>query len=169
MKHSADFEMFIQELRSSDGIVRERARTKLASIGKPAVPRLVVLLSDRNPQLRWEACKTLGTIPDADAARPLAMALSDESEAVRWVASEALIAHHRDALEPILQILEARFESPYVREAAYHVLRELERQNLLSKEEVVLLKLLHFPEPKISIAMAAHEALRVIRSSVPSL
>ena len=165
MKANDQIENLVEELRSKDGAVRERARTNLVSIGKQTVPYLVGLLSDGKQQVRWEACKALGSIMDPAAATPLTMALSDESDGVRWAAAEALIALQKHALEPLLQILETKFESPYVRERAHHILHALESQDLLNEEAAAVLEALRYTQPKISVAVAAHKALHTARKS----
>ena len=46
-------------LAGGDPVVREKARETLVAIGKPAVPSLIQLLSNRRPLARWEAAKAL--------------------------------------------------------------------------------------------------------------
>jgi len=117
------------------------------------------LLSDRKQQLRWEGCKALGNIMDPAAAKVFVNALSDESVEVRWLAAEGLIALEKKALGPLLQILETKFESPFVREGAHHILHALERRKLLTKYTLAVLDSLRYLEPKSSVAWAAHSAL----------
>jgi HEAT repeat protein len=150
----------IERLRSKDGTERERARKKLEKLGRPAVPYLIDMLSDRVQHVRWEACKALGNITDSTAATALVDALSDESVEVRWLAAEGLIALQERALVPLLQILETKFDSPYVREGAHHILHSLEMKNLLSKDSKAVLDALRSLEPKISVAWASQKALR---------
>src|SRR5208283_1637818 len=111
MKTTKDIEALIPNLQSKDGMQRERARKKLVKIGRPAVPFLIELLSDRKQHLRWEGCKALGEIMDPAAAPALVDALSDESVEVRWLAAEELLALEKKALVPLLKILETEFES----------------------------------------------------------
>lgn len=160
MKTNKDINLLIVSLHSKDGTERERARKKLVKMGRPAVPVLMELLSDKKEHVRWEACKTIGSIMDPTAAGALVHALSDESVEVRWLAAEGLIALEKKALVPLLKILETEFESPFVREGAHHILHALERQNLLSKDSIMVLDSLRYLEPKISVAVAAGKALQ---------
>ena len=50
-------------LAGGDPVVREKARETLVAIGKPAVPSLIQLLSNRRPLARWEAAKALPRSP----------------------------------------------------------------------------------------------------------
>ncbi|MGA9408383.1 MAG: HEAT repeat domain-containing protein [Bacteroidota bacterium] len=160
MKTNKDVEMLIANLQSKDGMERLRARKKLVKIGRPAVPSLMELLSDRKQHVRWEGCKALGEMMDPTSAPGLVKALTDESVEVRWLAAEGLIALEKKALVPLLKILETDFESPYVREGAHHVLHALEREHLLSKDSIAVLEALRYLEPKVSVALAASKALQ---------
>ncbi|MGA7161811.1 MAG: HEAT repeat domain-containing protein [Bacteroidota bacterium] len=160
MTTEESIERLIEQLSNLDGAERERARKKLVKIGRPAVPSLMKLLSDRKQHMRWEGCKALGEMMDSTSAAVLVKALTDESVEVRWLAAEGLIALEKKALVPLLKILETDFESPYVREGAHHVLHALERQHLLSKDSIAVLDTLRYLEPKISVALAARKALQ---------
>lgn len=159
MNSGDETEELIAKLRSKDGAERERARKKIVKIGESAIPSLITLLSDRKQHLRWEACKALGSIADPAAATALVNSLSDESVEVRWLAAEGLIALKAKALVPLFQCLETKFESPYVREGAHHILHALEVQKLLTKNSKLVLDALRSLEPKSSVAWAAHKAL----------
>jgi hypothetical protein len=149
----------INQLGGKNGYLREKARKALIITGKPAVPRLIKLLSNPKPLLRWEACKTLDGIKDPRAIDPLITALEDERMQVRWVAAEALIAVKTEALPPLLHALEEEFDSLYLRQGAHHILHALERDRLLDHETLEVLDALRFLEPRISVATAARKAL----------
>jgi HEAT repeat protein len=159
MNSSAKIEMLVRELRSKKWMERQSARIALVKIGKPAVPRLIELLSSRNKRVRWEACKALGSIRDPTAAAPLVSALTDDSVEVRWLAAEGLIALEGRALVPLLQALEADFESLFLRQGAHHVLHALERKKRLNEKTLAVLDTLRFLEPKMEVALAARMAL----------
>ncbi len=148
------------ELRSKDGIRREHARKALVTLGSVSTPALLELLSDRDTQTRWEACKALGSIQDPSAGPRLARALSDEDEEVRWLAAEALIRLKRDALIPIMRALIHDFHSPFLRQGAYHVLHVLEREHLLTAKTRTVLTALRSLSLRTSVASAAYAALR---------
>ncbi|HTR82002.1 MAG TPA: HEAT repeat domain-containing protein [Bacteroidota bacterium] len=160
MKSNEKAEDLVALLRAGDAVVRERARDKIVTLGKPAVPFMIGLLSDKNEHMRWEGCKALGSIVDPAAAPALVDALSDESVEIRWLAAEALIALREKALKPLLETLELKFRSPYVREGAHHVLHALEREDLLSKDSKAVLDALRYLEPKISVVAAARKAIQ---------
>jgi HEAT repeat protein len=152
-------ERLIGQLGGKNGYEREKARKALIKIGKPAVPRLIELLSNPEPLLRWEACKTLDGIKDPRAIAPLVIALDDEKMQVRWVAAEALIALKAKAVVPLLHALEEEFDSLYMRQGAHHILHALERDEKLNKETIEVLDAMRFLEPRISVATAARKAL----------
>ena len=160
MTTKESIEGLIEQLSNLDGAERERARQKLVKIGRPALPFLIDLLSNRTQLLRWEGCKAIGSIADPATAKVLLKALSDESAEIRWLAAEGLIALKQQALVPLLQTLETDFESPYVRKGAHHILNALERQHLLTNDSKTVLNALQYLEPKISVALAARKALQ---------
>jgi len=149
----------ITELRSKDGVQRKRARNVLVNIGIPAVPFLIDLLTDPSEQVRWEACKTLGSIVDFSAAVPLSEVLGDESMEIRWLAAKALIALKSAAVIPVLQALAKHFKSPHLRQGAHHVLNTLAKQNLLNQDTVAVIDTLDITEPNSSVAWAVRNAL----------
>jgi HEAT repeat protein len=160
MKTNAEVEKLIKQLQGKNGSERQRARDELVKIGKPAVPLLVDLLSNRKEHMRWEACKALGSINDPAASDPLVDALRDDSMEIRWLAGEALIALEEKAVIPLLRALEEHFDSVFLLEGTHHVLHALERQKLLNKKARIVLDSLRYLEPKISVAVAAREALQ---------
>ena len=162
MSTKDEIEKLIADLHSKEGNVREHARNRIVEIGRPAVPFLIELLDNSNHHMRWEACKALGAIPDPSTAAALANLLSDESIEIRWLAAEALIALKRHALPPLLRILQSKFESPYVREGAHHILYALQREKLLTKDTKAVLEALSYLKPKGSAAAAAHHALHSV-------
>jgi len=165
MTTKESIEGLIAQLSNRNGIERERARRKLVKIGRPAIPYLISLLSNRKQHLRWEGCKAIGSIVDPVASSELVKVLRDDSEEIRWLAAEGLIALKEQALAPLLRILETEFESPYIRLGAHHILDAFEKQHLLSKDMKAVLDALRFPEPKISVALAARKALQSNRTS----
>jgi HEAT repeat protein len=159
MKTIHSFEDLISELRSKDGARRMQAREALVTIGKPAVPFLVELLTDKSEIVRWEACKALRRIKDVSTAEALANALNDESMAVQWLAAEALIMLKTAAVLPLLELLEKKFESPFVRQGAHHVLHAFEREGLLNDETIAVVDSLRSLGPNVMAALAAQKAL----------
>jgi len=72
---------------------------KLVSIGKPALPALIHLMSDPDSEVRRKAIRALGEIGDRDAGPTLVNALSDEARQVRW---EAVMASQKCGVPPML-------------------------------------------------------------------
>jgi len=112
----------ITKLDNADGFVRENARSALISIGKEAVPSLMIVLKSKNLRIRWEAAKTLGAIADPAAIPSLIEALQDEVFDIRWLAAEALIANGRESIEPLLHAITNQSNESFLREGAHHVI-----------------------------------------------
>ncbi len=154
----------LSHLYSDDGATRKQAREILVKIGKSVVPKLIPLVSHPEEHVRWEACKTLEKIRDPRAAKALAAALLDDDMDVRWVAADAIIELEREAIEPVLEMIEEHFDSVLLREAAHHVLYSLMQAKLLDeKSEVVMHALTNFELPT-KAAFAAIIALDYLRS-----
>ena len=159
-------EWLIGQLQSKDGLQRKKARIELVHFGKEALPFLINLLTDPQNQMRWEACKALGSIADASTAIHLLVVLCDESSEIRWLAAEALIAIKSAAVIPILDALVVNFDSINFRQGAHHVLKELAKQNILNKDTINVIAKLDFPEPNSSVIFAAQKALSSIRKTL---
>ncbi len=151
----------IADLRSNDGMLRQRSRQSLVAIGKPAVAYLVKLMRDVNDQVRWEATKALGDIGDPETAPALTEVLEDEEFDVRWLAAEGLIALGRKGLAPLLKALTERPQSVWLREGAHHVLHNLAKAGP-DKRVASLLQALESVEPEIDIPPAAHKLLSAL-------
>lgn len=152
-------------LRSDDGVVREHARRSLVAMGSAVVESLIEVLTDGGHQLRWEAAKVLGDIADRRAAAALVTALEDEEFDVRWLAAEALIRIGPPALVPLIEELERRPDSIWLRQGAHHVLHDLSDEQM--KGEVVsLLNALESGEPEIRVIKPALDLLDKLKESV---
>ena len=137
------------------------------SLGKPAVPSLIQLLSHRTPHVRWEAAKALGGIADPIAASALVSALDDPDGDVRWLAAEGLAALGRDALQPLLAALIQRARSGGLCEGAHHVCRVLARKKRLGSILRPVLAALEQSEPEAAAPLAAYTALSRLRELPP--
>ncbi len=164
MKPTADVKELLTGLRSKDGFKRELAREELVRIGKPAVTPLVELMKSKNQQLRWEACKALGSLEEPGASPALVEALRDGSAEIRWLAAEGLIALGTKAIVPILQALQTQFDSILIREGAHHILHALERKRKLDPKTQAVLNSMRSLSPELPIALAAHKALKSLRA-----
>jgi HEAT repeat protein len=118
------------DLASHDDRTREKARHTLVAMGKDAVPSLIEALKNRNTLTRWEAAKALGEIADPETAPVLVETLEDEEFDVRWLAAEGLIKMNIKGIEPLLEALEHRGDSSFLREGAHHVFHDLAKGGL---------------------------------------
>lgn len=148
----------VADLRSEDGMVRERARNSLVAMRHDAVVRLIPLLADDHEHVRWEAAKALGAIVDVRAAEPLVAALEDEASGTRWVAAEGLIALGRAGLLPLLRALAAGAPSAWLRAGAHHVFTQMPTHGLVPEVGSVLDALEGF-DPTTVVPPAAQAAL----------
>ncbi len=153
----------MSQLTDHEGPVRERARHALVKIGTPAVPLLIEALTNKNKQLRWEACKALGGIKDPKASAPLVGALEDESMEIRWLAAEGLIAVGRHGIAPLLEALVDRSDSIFLRQGAHHVLHALEKEGLLKPQTMAVLDALRTLEAESAVPLQARKALNALQ------
>jgi hypothetical protein len=149
----------IEALRSRDGVIRQKARARLVTMGTPAVPFLIALMSDPDDRVRWEACKTLGSIQDPSTITILIHALLDDDMEVRWLAAEGLILLREKAVLPLLEGLRDHSESVVFRWGAYHVLHALEHNHQLTAPTIAVLRKLKEYEPASTLAWSVHEAI----------
>ncbi len=86
--------------------VSTKASWALEQIGRPAVPSLLALSSNKDGFLRQRAILALGEIRDGRAIDPLIRALGDKEDYVRESAASSL-GHLRDpkAVEPLIALL----------------------------------------------------------------
>lgn len=120
---------------------------------------LVGALLDPRTHVRWEAAKALSAIADPVSAPALMHALEDESEDVRWVASEGLIALGQTGVRTVLSGLIKRAGSvPYCK-SARHVLSESQD---CSRELAPVIESLKKADHAIAAPVAAYEALAVL-------
>ena len=167
-------ETLTKTLSSRKDRVREGARHALVAMGKEAVPALIEALKDKNSLMRWEAAKALGEIADPETAPVLVKALEDEDFDIRWLAAEGLIRMNIRGLKPLLEALEHRGDSPWLREGAHHVFHDLAKGGL-RKSLAPVLAALEALEPGgevpwvarhelgIEVPMAARQALEMLQ------
>lgn len=153
-----DIQPLIDELSSSDGLERQRARLLLVSIGPKAGPALADALNSADEHTRWEAAKALTRIVYPPAAPSLVALLEDENPDIRWAASEALITLGRPGLKPLLERL-ITGHSTWLREGARHILHVLRDFGQLRPEEEKVLKAMQGLAPDIEVGWAASAAL----------
>jgi HEAT repeat protein len=153
-------ETMINTLSSLRDKAREAARHTLVAMGKAAVPSLIEALKNKNTLMRWEAAKALGEIGDPETAPVLVKALEDEEFDVRWLAAEGLIKMNIKGLKPLLEALELRGDSVWLREGAHHVFHDLAKGGL-RKSLAPALAALEALEPGEGVPWAARHELAV--------
>jgi HEAT repeat protein len=153
-------ETLIKTLSSLKDKPREGARHALVAMGKPAVPSLIKALKSKNALMRWEAAKALGEIGDPETAPVLVEALEHDDFDVRWLAAEGLVKMNIKGLKPLLQALEHRGDSVWLRESAHHVFHDLAKGGL-RKSLVPVLAALEALEPGKGVPWAARHELAV--------
>jgi HEAT repeat protein len=161
-KVDTSIEPLLAQLASRDGIQRRKARERLVDIGKPAIPHLMSVLQSPLERSRWEAAKALGEMREPAAAPALVQALEDEESAIRWLAATGLIRMGRACLGPLLEALEGRSNSVWVREGAHRVLHFLIRDGV-ADEAIPVLEALEDIEPAVEVPIAAYHALKKLR------
>ena len=122
--NNKEIENLFKELGNKHGLIREKARKKIALLGTDAVNQLADLLSNKNKILRWEAVKTLIDISDPDTIPLFLLALQDEDVDVRWVAAEGIISFGNKGIIAMLEALISNPDSFYLRKGAHHIIRE---------------------------------------------
>ena len=162
---SAQIEEFFRIFRGSDGAKRQRARKQLVALGEPILPYLVQHVSDKNYRVRWEIAKAFEELRDPSAATVMINLLMDDAPGIRWLAGEGLINLRQQGIVPLLRGLLANFHSTFFREGAHHVLRELEREELLNTKTLEVIDALEGPAPALAVPFAAAEALRSLGSN----
>jgi len=92
-------------LDDADDEVRWKAAIGLKRIGKPATLHLVAVLMSASLPAKHCAAWTLGEVGDPVAAGPLAGALEEADEALRWKAAISLTQIGAASLPPLQQVL----------------------------------------------------------------
>ncbi|MYH01431.1 MAG: HEAT repeat domain-containing protein [Nitrospira sp. SB0675_bin_23] len=86
---------------------KDDATRALIDLGKPAVPKLIAALTDREEFVRKQAILALGEIKDSDAVDPLIAMLQDQDWLTRLTAAAALEQvgdlRGRDAIKPLMK------------------------------------------------------------------
>jgi HEAT repeat protein len=154
----AAIETMVAALASDDEGERQDARHSLVEIGEPAVAALIEAMADPSDDLSWQAAKTLNQIGSPAAGPALVKALEDEDFGVRWLAAEGLIGLKREGLVPLLEALESRSDSVWLREGAHHVLFTLFEEGLAAEVQPVLAAL-DGVEPSLEVPWDARIAL----------
>jgi HEAT repeat protein len=126
-------EPLLQALTSEDALVRQSAAEALGRLGhRPAMPRLITLLSDASPWVRRAAIRALGHLGDSNSVEALSLRLSDASPWVRSSAAYALGAMRAQQAVTTL-ILALEDPNPQVRRNAAWALGRIDDSAALPK------------------------------------
>jgi len=159
----------IRQLDDKEGVTRMKVRSELEEMGRAATPYLTEALINGSERTRWEAAKALIQIKDPASADALAEALMDESFEIQWLAAEALIELGHDAVKPLLLKLLDRYDSPYLRQGAHHVLTYLKRKNLVSEPVRNIIGSLNLLLPMQPVPLNVRKALQELEECEKSL
>jgi HEAT repeat protein len=138
---------------------RHEARKKLVSLGEVALPILIEQLTAKDWHVRWEAVKALGEMKNPLAVEPIITVLQDDDIGVRWAAMGSLINLGRASIQPLLLALTEHFQSARLRHGAHHVFRSFHQKKMLTTLEIEVMRALEGPNPGITAAQAANQAL----------
>jgi HEAT repeat protein len=153
-------------LENKDGAVRQKARSALIAVGKPAVSTLTrALQNSKQYHVRWEVVKTLDAIGDARAIPSMVRALEDSDADVAWSSAEALRKFKSAAWQPLLRaLIDSGTDSVLLRQGAHHILRNQKEPGftvLLAK----LVKAIEFGTVPESASLAAYEILKRMKAN----
>lgn len=155
----------IYKLTHESGLVREKARKLLESIGSPAVDYLVEFVNHPSKQARWEAVKALGEINDSTAAPFLVNALEDSDSDVRWLAAEALAMMGEQGLRAVFETLIVETDSLFLRKGAHHVISRM-AEIYDEPEFKELQRILEEPDAELKIALQGKPYLKKIIAKI---
>ena len=160
-----DMESLIAQLSSDDGMVRQKARESLVTLGAPAVSYLGdVVQHASSDQTRWEAAQALGEISDASSIPALVEALADSNSDVVWLAAEALKKFKKAAWPQLLKELTKDRPNPgNLYQGAHHVLVD-QKEDGLDDLLSALLEALEHGELSETAIVAAHDVLERMKT-----
>lgn len=144
---SGTVEQLINDLASSNGITRQKARYELVKMGNPALDYLLELQSSDKHLARWESVKAISEIGSSESIPILINALDDEEFDVRWLAAEGLIDIGHSSVYPLLKAFITNKDSVHLKEGVHHVLKGLEMRGLYNDKYEIIKALETFTAP----------------------
>ena len=168
----ADIDSLVETLNSNDGLARQHARATLVKIGRPALDPLIAAFEIKEEPIHWEVAKTLSQIGTSRAAETLVGALEDKNFGVRWIAAEGLIHIGSTGLIPLLEALEKKSDSIWMREGCHHIIHDLINRKLIDDRtaECVapVLEAINHLEASTETIYAAAKALQALETKEQS-
>jgi HEAT repeat protein len=152
----------IAELATPNALAATKALVRCGPASVRGTPGLVKLLSNEDPEIRWNAVKTIGKIHAVDAIDPLIGALKDPADSVREHAAEALGdlgPAAAKAVEPLMTTL----QDPYFK-ARRDAARSLGQIGPAAKAAIPTLEKLSKDDPQTIVREAAALAVKKIAS-----
>lgn len=147
-------------LQGPNALAGAKALSKCGPEALAATPALVALLKNDDPEIRWNAAKTLGKIHAIDAIDPLVGALKDPADPVREHAAEAL-GDMGPAASRAVDPLIATLKDPYSK-ARRDAARSLGQIGPAAKAAVPTLEQLSKDDPQAMVRDAAALAIKKI-------
>ncbi|HSD62244.1 MAG TPA: HEAT repeat domain-containing protein [Ignavibacteriaceae bacterium] len=144
---SGTVEQLINDLASSNGIIRQKARYELVKMGNPALDYLLELQSSDKHLARWESVKAISEIGSSESIPILINALDDEEFDVRWLAAEGLIDIGHSSVYPLLKAFISNKDSIHLKEGVHHVLKGLEIRGMYNDKYEIIKALETFTAP----------------------
>jgi HEAT repeat protein len=165
---TSSVDSLIEELKSKDGLVRQKARNALVRIGEPASDALLKAFEDKSDVMHWEVAKALSQIGSAKAGKTLIQALEDKEFSVRWIGAEGLIHMGQAGVQELLKALIERPDSVWLREGAHHVFHDLIHKTLIdaaTREQLTpVLEAINHLDPVTETNWAARKALEKLQA-----
>lgn len=150
------------ERKMLDPTTAARAALELEAIGEPAVPVLLRVLGDPDPEVRFYAAEALAYLDIREAAAALAVAARSEP-AFRWHALTALSAmDHVDAYDALVDL--THVDSVETRYGAFRALRKRNPNDPLIKGEFMETKFFYHV-----IATVGPPMVHISRSRQPEI
>ena len=145
----AEYKKLIEELQSSSGLRRQKARAALVENGPDSIPYLDALKDSTKHKTRWEVIKALGQIGHKDSVHTLIHALDDDKSDVRWLAAEGLVNVGRESIHLLMHALEEKYKSLHFRNGVHHVLHSIKNHEEHVVEEIK--EIMHSLEKHINV------------------
>jgi HEAT repeat protein len=156
-----EIDELLEKLADPNGLVRDKARIDLVTLGEEAAPGLTKLLGDKRAQVRWEAANALCTTIYPAAAPALVKCLEDKVFEVRWLSTIALINIGVEGLVPALRAILLTKKPNWLWDGVRHIVTDLAKDDL--EETLLPLKeAFHAIDYRLKVPLEARKALHTL-------
>jgi len=159
-----EIDVLYDQLADQDGLVREKARTRLIALGESAAPGLIKLLGDKRAQVRWEAANALCTTIYPAAAPALVKCLEDKVFEVRWLSTIALINIGIDGLIPALRAILLTKKPNWLWDGVRHIVTDLSKDDDLTDILLPLREAFLAIDYRLKVPLEARKALYALET-----